>query len=152
MDSKDRIIITYLQTGLAIEKNPFRNIARKVNVAEEELLERIKSLKKAGIIRRLGVIIHHSNSGYSANAMVVWRVPAQLAKIKGTIMAGFTAVSHCYQRKTAKGWPYNLYTMIHATSKQEIGKIIKQISNRTGIREYEVLHTMKELKKMPIKL
>jgi len=152
MDNKDRLIIKYLQSGLTLERNPYRKIARKVNIPEKELLDRIKSLKKTGIIKRLGVIVHHSNSGYSANAMVVWKVPAQLAETKGTIMAGFTAVSHCYQRKTAKGWPYNLYAMIHAKSKKEIEDTIKQISKKSGIKEYEVLYTMKELKKAPIKL
>lgn len=147
MGQKDRLILQYLHRGLPLKNRPYQEIAKKINISEEELFRRIKSLKEQGIIQRLGTILNHYRSGYSVNAMVVWQVPSRLISKTGKIMSEFPAVSHCYQRKTWPNWPYNLYTMIHARSKSECAKIIRKISGKTGIKQYEALYTMKEYKK-----
>ncbi|MHC5088549.1 MAG: Lrp/AsnC family transcriptional regulator, partial [Planctomycetota bacterium] len=46
-------------------------------------------------------------------------------------------------------WPYNLYTMVHATSKKELTETIRTMSQKSGIAEYRALRTIKELKKVP---
>ena len=65
----------------------------------------------------------------------------------GRIAAGFDNVSHCYQRPRFSGFKFNLYTMIHGKSKDECEGTAREISERTGISDYELLYTTAEFKK-----
>jgi DNA-binding Lrp family transcriptional regulator len=90
--------------------------------------------------------------GITANAMCTWNVPDDRVEDVGAIMAGFTEVTHCYQRPRRQGWPYNLFTMVHAYTQEECRKIAKQISSATSIDDYNILFSEKEFKKTGVRL
>ena len=89
-------------------------------VLHEESLERIRALTAAGIVSRIGIILRHRALGWRSNAMVVWQVPEQDIERAGGSLAAAPGVTLCYQRRTDPDrWPYNLYCMIHARSRNE---------------------------------
>ncbi|MDP2952422.1 MAG: Lrp/AsnC family transcriptional regulator, partial [Chloroflexota bacterium] len=53
----------------------------------------------------------------------------------------------CYQRPIYPSWPYNMYTMIHTTSREGCVTVARQVSQRTEIRDYVLLYSTKEYKK-----
>ena len=110
----EKKIITSIQEDLAITERPFLEISKRVKVPEEVILDTLKALCTKGVIRRFGATIRHQKSGFEANAMAAWRVDEERIDSIGELMASFRAVSHCYRRNPTDGWPYNLYTMIHA--------------------------------------
>lgn len=112
---------------------------------------KIKELQKEGILRRFGAVLHHRKAGYHANAMVVWIVPDEKTEEAGKIMSSFTQVSHCYQRSTSSGWPYNMFTMVHAKTKQECEEVVSKIADAIRIYEYEFLYSTIEIKKSSMK-
>lgn len=63
----------------------------------------------------------------------------------------FPQVSHCYQRSTFPGWPYNVFTMVHGETKQECEKVVMAIAEAVNINEYDLLYSSKELKKVSMK-
>jgi hypothetical protein len=67
----------------------------------------------------------------------------------GELLAGFEQVSHAYERQTAQGWPYNLYTMVHCKSAEEVRGVVERMSRACGVTDYRILVTQKELKKVP---
>ncbi len=148
----ERAIINELQQDIPLVKNPFDAMAEHLNVTVDEFLEQCHLLKKRGIIRHFGALIRHYNAGFSANAMVCWTVSSSSVKIIGRKMASFPEVSHCYERKTAPNWNYNLFTMIHDKTRESLKKTVEKISLETGINEYAMLFTVKEFKKERIKL
>ncbi|KAF5428304.1 DNA-binding transcriptional regulator, Lrp family, partial [Candidatus Methanomarinus sp.] len=97
MDSIDRQIIKLTQDGISIESEPFKEIARHLNISENEVIQRIKHLQYQGVIRRFGASIGHRVIGITANAMCTWNVPDERVEDIGAIMAGFTEVTHCYE-------------------------------------------------------
>ena len=42
-------------------------------------------------------------------------------------------VSHCYQRKTFEGWPYNLFAMMHGLSMGDIQRTIDEFAEAEKI-------------------
>ena len=60
MEKIDRKILDKLQTGLKLEASPFKKIATELGIEAEELLQRVKKLKKEGYIRRLGGVFRSS--------------------------------------------------------------------------------------------
>lgn len=102
-------------------------------------------------MRRFGAILHHRKAGFSSNVMVVWVVPDDKCEEAGKVMASFPQVSHCYKRTPLVQWPYNMYTMIHGQTKEECETVVSDISRITGIYEFELLYSTKELKKTSMK-
>ena len=147
IDDFDKKVIRLIQGDLPLDLRPFAVLAVKAGISEEEFVQRVASLKKRGIIRRFGATLRHQEAGFSSNAMVAWIVPEERVEEVGKAMARFRAVTHCYQRKTTKGWPYNLYTMIHGDDREECYEIAKKISRKAGIQDYILLFSEKEFKK-----
>jgi DNA-binding Lrp family transcriptional regulator len=147
----DKEIIASIQGEIAITKRPYLEIAEKLGIDEELLLERMKDLCDRGVIRRFGATIRHQQSGFEANAMVAWKVDEDRIDAVGEKMASFNAVSHCYRRNPTGDWPYNFYTMIHAKDEASCRKIAGQLSTETSVNTYTLLFSRKELKKTSMK-
>ncbi|MBW6517600.1 MAG: AsnC family transcriptional regulator [ANME-2 cluster archaeon] len=152
MDEIDTQLLKTIQDGIPITSRPFKKVARQLGISEIQVLERIGKLHHDGIIRRFGASVGHRAIGFTANAMCTWNVPDSRVEDVGAIMAGFSEVTHCYERPRRDGWPYNLFTMVHAYTRDECRKVAKQISNATGIEDYNILFSEKEFKKTGVRL
>ena len=150
MDGVDERILGAVTDGISLEDHPFRGIAGSLGIGEDEVVDRIGSMLKDGVIRRISARINHRSLGIVYNAMVVWKVPESLVEKTGALMAGYPEVTHCYERECVPGrWEYNLYTVLHGYSKEEVEWHVRQISALTGIDTYETLYSMRELKRVP---
>jgi len=147
IDERDKKVISVIQGDIPLDPRPFRVAAEKVGMGEEEFIDRVRRLKKQGIIRRFGATLRHQEAGFSSNAMVAWKVPEDKIGEVGPRMAGFREVTHCYHRRPQGQWPYNVYTMIHGATREQCHKIARRISETTGIRDYVLLFSEKEFKK-----
>lgn len=143
----EKKIMASIQGDLPVTGRPYLAIAEKLNISEETLLETLHDLCNRGVIRRYGATLRHQKSGFSANAMVAWQVDEARADEVGDIMASFKAVSHCYRRRTAEAWPYNLYTMIHARDRASCHDIARRISEKTSVKTFMLLFSRREFKK-----
>ncbi|MGA1845206.1 MAG: AsnC family transcriptional regulator [bacterium] len=148
---KDRQLIRFLQDDLPEEKEPFRVIAKRLGMTEEQVVDRIEGWMQEGVIRRFGALVRHHDIGIRGNAMVAWSVPPSEMERIGLRIARYPFISHCYERPTRSDWPYNLYTMFHAPDREAVEALIRRVAEETGIREYRVLHTTKEWKKRSMK-
>ena len=146
-DELDRAIVASLQGNLPLDEAPFAILAARLQITQEELLERLKEFQEKGILRRVGAVLRHQQAGFSANAMGIWEVDPEEVERVGKIMASFSRVSHCYERPTFPDWPYNLYTMIHGKDQEECYRVAEAISQKTGIKKYRLLFSLQELKK-----
>ena len=143
-------ILVKLQDELALVSEPFEFMCGD-GLEREDVLRIIDELIEAGLIRRIAAVINHRRLGYTANVMFVGQVSADKIVQAGQRLAHFAMVSHCYQRKTFEGWPYNLFAMMHSRSMGEIQHLINQFVEAEQILSFELLPTTKELKKQPVK-
>ncbi|HBX24558.1 MAG TPA: Lrp/AsnC family transcriptional regulator [Desulfotomaculum sp.] len=144
-------IVRELQAGLPLVERPYLELARRVELTEGELITTIKDMIKRGIIRRFGAALKHQDLGFTANAMVVWDVSEDKAPQVGRIMAGYKQVSHCYQRPRRPDWPYTIFTVLHGQSRDDCQKTAAELAAATGIKEYKLLFSTRELKKSSMK-
>ncbi|MGA9458090.1 MAG: Lrp/AsnC family transcriptional regulator [Desulfobaccales bacterium] len=140
-------MILALQRDLEIEPRPFLDLAGRLGLEEEEVLAAIRGLMDRGYIRRFGATLRHQKSGYEANALVAWKVPEAALRPLGRQLAAQRAVTHCYARRPAPAWPYNLYTMVHGRTREECLEIAARMAHETGLSDYQVLFSESELKK-----
>ncbi len=145
----ERRILAALQDGLPRSRTPYGDLAREIGISVEELFAVLERWKRDGTIRRIGAIVDHFQIGLGDGAMVVWKVEPQRVAEVGAILAGFEEVSHAYERQTTPDWEYNVYTMVHGSTREEVQRTVEHMSKAAGISDYQVLSTQKELKKVP---
>jgi glutamate-1-semialdehyde 2,1-aminomutase len=150
-NTRDRGFIRELQEDIEIIRQPFARLAERLAVSQEDVLAWLQEAKAAGWLRRFAAILSQRQAGYVANGMVVWRVPEDSIEKVAAVAAALPQVSHCYQRPTYPDWPYNLFTMIHAKSKEDCRAIAGKIAQATGVSDYVILFSTKEYKKERLK-
>lgn len=141
-------IILETQEDLPIEAEPFAAMSARLGLEPEQLFEKLKALQPSGILRRYAGVLRHQKAGFTENVMAVWVVPEDRVEECGPLMGNARAVSHCYRRPTYPDWPYNVFTMIHTRTREEIDQVIDSISKATGLTTYCRLWTTKEYKKI----
>jgi len=145
-------IVQELQKNLPLVSRPYQEIATRIGITEEELLDKIRFMKEEGYIRRVGAALRHREVGIAANAMIVLEVPDEECEEVGKVLAAFPEVTHCYQRPTKENWPYSVFAMIHFPTRQECEEMAEKISKEVGEQyPYRLLYSSQELKKTSMK-
>ena len=115
---------------------------------------RLRELASKRVIRRFGAFLDHNAAGFVANALTVWDVEDGEVDALGEAFAGRPFASHCVRRTAAPGWPYSLYAMIHARSREglaasigELDALAESVAGHPVPRV--VLQTVREYKKAP---
>jgi siroheme decarboxylase len=144
----DIATIRATQGPMPVIPEPYAPAAERLGVGQDEVLERLESLRERGGLRRVAAILYHRRAGFSANGMGVWKVPQDEVLETGKRMAAFRGISHCYQRPTYPDWPYSVFTMAHGRSKEECDAILDSIAEATGISERATLYSSTEFKKV----
>ena len=143
--------VRLLQENLPLTEEPFAKIAAEMGMSHEALFDYIDGMVKRGLMRRYGAVLRHKRAGFSANAMAVWNVPEGDTERVGQIMAGFSEVTHCYQRPRYPDWRFSLFTMIHAVSREECEAISRRIQDATGVADNLMLYSTREYKKTRVR-
>ncbi len=143
----DKDFIRELQKDMEIIDEPFVKAANNLGITEDELFSKMKHYESLGVLRRFAAILRHRQVGFTANGMIVWKVPEDRITSVGETLGSFPQVSHCYERPTYDDWPYNVFSMIHCKTHDEAYDVAKTIQNQIDVNEYKILFSSREFKK-----
>ena len=150
LNESEKQILSKLEDGLEVTSKPFDFLCSE-GLETEEVLQIIQRLIDKGVIRRIAAVVDHRKLGFVANVLFCSDVPQDRIVEAGKVLARFGMVSHCYERKTIEDWPYNLFAMMHGKSMGEIQHVINKFTESEKIDSFELLPTVVELKKEPVK-
>ncbi|MEE9491857.1 MAG: Lrp/AsnC family transcriptional regulator [Gammaproteobacteria bacterium] len=154
-DELDRRIVLATQNGLPLDTQPYHWIAKELDITSEIVMQRMQVMLDDGRIRRIGVVPNHYRLGYTANGMSVWDIADDEIKAIGKKVGELDIVSHCYQRpRHLPDWPYNMFAMVHGSSRQEVIDKVAGIANmlEDKVRSYDILFSTRILKKTGLRL
>lgn len=130
----DRPLVQALTDGLPLVATPFGELADQLGRSEVEVIDRLRRLVANGIVPRIGVIVRHRAIGWRSNAMVVWDVAATDVDQIGAALAMRPGINLCYRRtRYAREWPYNLYCMVHARTRDEALGLLDGAATAAGL-------------------
>ena len=155
MDELDRALIVATQAGLPLVARPYAAIAELLAISEEEVMARLQGLLSSGMIRRIGAVPNHYAIGWTANGMTVWDVADEQVDQLGALVGALPFVTHCYRRPRAlPAWPYNLFAMVHGSSRDECSVKAEEIRALLGsaCRANDILYSTKILKKTGLRI
>lgn len=137
----DRLILKELQDDFPIVSRPFAQVSEKIGLSEEDLIRRIKVLKKRKLIRYIGAIFEGKKLGIKST-LVAMSVPKKdLARVIGVINS-YLQVSHNYLREGE----FNIWFTLSAPSITRLTGLLKQIKQKTGITKILNLETVRVYK------
>ena len=144
---EDKNFIRELQKDMDIIDEPFVKCANSLNITEDALFEKMKYYESIGVMRRFAAILRHRQVGFTANGMIVWKVPENRILEVGQTLGSFPQISHCYERPTYPDWPYNVFSMIHCKTQDEAFEMARTIQNQINVDDYKILFSSREFKK-----
>lgn len=154
LDALDRRLMKATQAGLPLTPAPYAEVAKWLGLSEDQVIARLADMQARGVVRRVAVAANHYALGMTANGMSVWDVDDARAGDLGEVVGALPFVSHAYLRPRAPGWPYNLFAMLHGTSRDEVEAKRDQVAAILGdaCRARDILYSTRILKKTGMRL
>jgi DNA-binding Lrp family transcriptional regulator len=150
LNKNQKLVLSKLQNDLALFAKPFDFICSDI-LNEEDVLKIMTDLVDKGFIRRIAGVVDHRKLGFSTNVLFACEVPQDRVVVAGKRLANLSIVSHCYERQTFEGWPFNLFAMMHSRSMGDIQRVISKFTKAEAVESFLLLPTVTELKKHPVK-
>lgn len=155
LSSIDREIVVETQGGLPVSERPYLEVAKKLDISEDEVIARLDNMLQRGVIRRIAAVPNHYRIGFRANGMTVWNVDDDKIKELGKKIGALSFVSHCYQRPRHEPyWSYNLFAMVHGNERSDVEEKTKQLKQILGDACHcnEILYSSEILKKTGMRI
>lgn len=141
ISADDKALIRAVESGLPIVSRPYEKIAKQLHTTEANIISRLQQLMDKGAIKRYGVVVRHQELGYTANGMVVWDIPDNKIEEVGTFIGKYPCVTLSYRRpRRLPDWPYNLFTMVHGSSREEVKHKVAEIVEQNNLENIQ--HTI----------
>jgi DNA-binding Lrp family transcriptional regulator len=122
-------IINILQDDFPVNTKPFQIIAEKLQISEDELLNRIRILQKCGLIRRIGGIMDSRKLGFYST-LCACKVEQDRLEEVASIINLQKQVTHNYIRDHE----LNMWFTLTVSSPEELLTVIRYIEKLTGIK------------------
>lgn len=154
-DAIDLALIRATQDGLPLVNAPYAAVAGQLGITEDEVIARLGAMQASGALRRIAAVPNHYALGWRANGMTVWDVDDACIDMLGERIGTLPFVSHCYRRpRRLPLWPYNLFAMVHAHTREEAMPLVARIGAvlGTSCRAHDVLWSTRILKKTGLRL
>jgi len=114
-------LLNDFQRDLLLSATPFADMAKQLNVSEQEVLQAIQSLQARGVISRVGPVFRPNRIGVSTLAAM--SVPQDKLECVARIISAFPEVNHNYEREHE----YNLWFVVTASSEEHLDIVLYEI-------------------------
>ena len=144
---KDEILYR-IQKSFPLVKRPFEQIAKELNISEDEVLKILQKEKENKIIRQTSAIFDTKKLGYTSS-LVAFEIAAEDIDDAVIILNSHPGISHNYERNHT----YNIWftLAIAPNSKSTLEDTIATLAKLTKAKDYIILPTLK-LFKISVKL
>ena len=128
LDLMDRRLLDIIQTGFPLDPRPYARLGEELGISETEALERVRTLKARGIIRRLGANFDSRRLGWKSTLCGA-KVPADKLDAFIVEVNRLPGVTHNYLRDHL----YNVWFTLIAPSEAALAETLRELADRTGI-------------------
>lgn len=128
MDKIDRMLLDLIQSDFPVASRPYKILAGKVGITEQDALERISRHRASGLIRRIGANFQSRKIGFVSTLCAARVAPEKKDAFIERVNAE-PGVTHNYERDHE----YNIWFTLIAESVDKRDSILKSIHDDTGV-------------------
>lgn len=140
LSAVERKVLNYIQLDLPLSQRPFKALAQKIGVSEENLLKKISELKGKGLISDFAARVNHKKLGYKSTLVGLRVTEGSLEGVAKEIIV-YPEVTHCFQRKGE----YNLW-VVFIYKDGRLKEMLDKIADSVGKENILNLKTIKKFK------
>ena len=126
----DKSLLNLLQGNIPVCSRPFAAMAATLGVEENFVLERVRELKAAGYLRRIGTFFNSANLGYRGTLVALEVEPSEICAVAETINR-YDEVTHNYEREGK----FNLWFTLLTLNSEREHNILQEIKSLRGVEE-----------------
>ncbi len=130
-DLIDMKILNLIQKDFSISRNPFLDMALKINSTEDVVLEKVKTFIDNGVLTRVGPFFNmDKSSGYVS--LVAMVVPEEKYELITALVNNYEEVAHNYKRDHR----FNMWFVIAGANQDKVLQLLLEIEVRSGIKTF----------------
>ena len=128
LNDADKKILDIIQSNFPLSSRPYKVIGDEIGMEEEEVLANVLTLKKQGMIRRLGANFQSKKLGFRSTLCAA-KVPDDKLDLFIQEVNAKKGVTHNYLRKHE----YNVWFTLIGPSWENVCETLAGITAKTGI-------------------
>ncbi len=128
INDKNREILNNIQVDFPIDSRPYKILAQKLGLHEDDLIQRINQMKEDLLIRRIGGNFSPDRLGYYSTLCAA-KVPDDKIELFTKTVNAYSGVTHNYKRDHE----FNIWFTFIASSVEIINDSLQQIQKATNI-------------------
>ena len=128
INNKNKEILNNIQVDFPIDSRPYKILAERLGLHEDELIERINEMKEDMLIRRIGGNFSPDRLGYHSTLCAA-KVPEDKIELFTKTVNAYSGVTHNYKRDHE----FNIWFTFIAHSVEIIKNSLTQIQKITGV-------------------
>ncbi len=140
-DSIDKRLIDLVQTEFPLKPSPYSELGLKLDIDEDEVIQRIEQLKAKGIIRQISPVLDARRLGYRSTLVAMRVNKTELGKTEQLIRQ-HPGVSHGYERDHC----FNVWFTLSLPPPADIETELKRLTDSIGAEAVFSLPAIKVFK------
>lgn len=141
LTAEDRKLLEYLQSDFPLVPEPYLALSERMRCAQAEMLGRVQSLKRRGVIRHLRGTFDSKKLGYQSTLVAMSVEPAQLDAI-AALVSKHPGVSHNYGREHE----YNLWFTLTVPPEESLPDTFEAFASASGVKKALLLPALQVFK------
>lgn len=141
LEEMDRKLLNDIQWVFPLVDRPYQEIGKNYGITEEEVMRRIKSMKKLGLIRQINAIFDTRRLGYKS-ALIAFAVKPDKLDAVAEKINEHPGVSHNYERNHE----YNMWFTLAVPPETDMKDDLDKMASLDGVIKYRLLPTLKMYK------
>jgi len=121
-------MLNEFQQDFPLSATPYADMAEKLGIQEQALLDLLADLKAQGILSRVGAVFTPNRVG--ASTLAAMAIPEHKLEAIADIISSYSAVNHNYEREHH----FNLWFVATAENSSLLAEILADMEQKTGHR------------------
>ena len=141
MDDLDKRLLNQIQGDFPLAAQPFAELGGPLGLSEDEVVERMRALKRGKIVRQVSAIFDTKSLGYKSSLVAMRVAPEQITQA-ARIINEHPGVTHNYERNHE----YNLWFTIAVPPTSDLEAVIDRIHELAGAEVTRIMYTLRLFK------
>ena len=142
MDPTDRKLLNIIQAEFPLVDSPYQDIGQSLGIGEEEVIERLRVLRRKNVVRQISAIFDTRRLGYKTSLLAMALEPSKLHRAALKINK-HPGVSHNYARE---GSFYNLWFTLAVPPGDSIDATVGRMAKESGALSFRIMPTIRFFK------
>lgn len=140
-DAIDKKLLNLVQGNFPVVERPYLALGEKLKISEEEILQRIKELKRKRILRQISAIFDSRRLGYDGSLVAMKVEPSRIEEA-AKVVNRHPGVSHNYERNH----DFNIWFTITIHKSNNLEAEVDRLHRETRALTTRILPTLKLFK------